>query len=59
MSKPLKGALVRFVRVFIAVVISGAVVQVTNNPQWVVLAPVLSALGKWLRAKYKIPYTLV
>jgi len=45
----------RFGRVALSVVIAGAVQYATNSPYALVLAPVLSALGKWARER-DLPY---
>lgn len=55
----IKAALIRAFRCFIAICIAGAVVQLTNDPEWAALAPILMGLGKWLRDEYQIPYLIV
>lgn len=52
----LKGALRRLLRVSVSVVLSGLVVYLTGQEEWLVLVPVLNAVGKYLRAQYDVPY---
>ena len=40
----------RFLRVGLSVLIAGSVVYWKNDPKYIIIAPVLSAIGKALRA---------
>ena len=55
-----EGALVRSVvrglRVSVAMFLMGAVAYFTASPEWVLLAPAVSMVGKFLREQYGIPY---
>lgn len=46
----------RFGRATIALLIAGAIAAATKNPKWIIFAPVLQALGKFLREKLDLPY---
>lgn len=45
----------RLGRATLALLIAGAIAAVTKNPKWLIFAPVLQALGKFLREKLDIP----
>lgn len=45
----LKGALKRFGRVFVSVILAGIPAYFANNPLYLGLAPVINSVGKWLR----------
>lgn len=45
--------LARFLRAFIAVILAGLAQNYGGHPYWLVIAPVLMALGKWLRDAFK------
>lgn len=48
-------ALKRLGRGIFGVIISGVIWFITNNPASMVIAPIANALGKFLRAKFRIP----
>lgn len=50
-----KSALKRLGRGFVGLVISGLIAFFAKDPKLVALAPLINALGKWLRAAFKIP----
>lgn len=43
----------RFLRAAIAVILAGLAQQYGGHPYYLLLVPVLAALGKWLRDAYK------
>jgi hypothetical protein len=47
----------RLIRTALAMALATAAAWASHDPRWVWLAPVITALGKWLRDKYglKIP----
>lgn len=45
----------RFGRATLALLIAGAIAAATKDPKWLIFAPVLQALGKFLREKLDIP----
>jgi len=48
----LQRALFRFVRVAMAVIIAGIIVQYSNNSYYLFLAPLITAIFKYLRDKF-------
>ena len=46
----------RFGRVAVAVVLAGIPTYFANDPKYLILAPVISAVGKWLRAVLGLKY---
>lgn len=48
----MSAALKRLLRVAVTVVFAGVVAEYGNSPYYLALAPAISALGKFLRAKY-------
>lgn len=42
----------RYVRVMIAVVLAGLPYYFSGNPRYILLAPVINALGKYLRKRF-------
>jgi len=51
-SKPFLAALIRFLRVFVAIIIAGVVSLYGNSPYYLAIAPFLNAFSKWLRDAY-------
>jgi len=51
-----KRILKRFGRSLVSVLLAGATVYGTKDPRYIVLAPLLNALGKYLRDKFGIKY---
>lgn len=45
----------RLGRATLALLIAGAIAAATKDPKWLIFAPVLQALGKFLREKLDIP----
>jgi len=45
----------RFGRATLSLFIASAVATATKNPAWMIFAPILQALGKFLREKLDIP----
>lgn len=45
----------RFGRATLALVIAGAVAAATKDPKWLIFAPLIQALGKFIREKLDIP----
>jgi hypothetical protein len=52
MSKAVIAALKRFGRAMVSIILSGIVAKYAKNPLYIALAPVLQALGKYLRDKW-------
>ena len=50
-----KAALKRLGRGIFGLIISGVAWFITNNPASMVISPIINALGKFLRAKFRIP----
>lgn len=48
-------ALKRFARVSFALIIAGAIAAATKDPKWLIFAPVISAVAKYLRKRFDIP----
>ena len=55
MGKAEKDALKRFGRGVAGIAVSEIIALLTGKPFFIVLAPVINALAKWLRDKFKIP----
>lgn len=55
MGQAEKDALKRFGRGVFGLLISGAIALLTNNPAMIVLQPVIQAVAKYIRDKWKIP----
>lgn len=53
------GYIGRFVRSLVAIIIAGTVAQYSDNSLYVVLAPAILALSKFLRDKYGIDVKIV
>jgi len=49
-----KSVLKRFARAVVCGIIGTAATIVSHNPTWLILSPVLQALGKFLRIKWAI-----
>ncbi len=45
-------ALKRFGRVALGIILAGIPAYFANEPKYLLLAPVINAAGKWLRAKF-------
>jgi len=52
----MKFALIRFARVFISAGIGSLLSALTNDPKYFVIAPILSAVGKYAREKYHLDW---
>lgn len=52
----MKRVVIRFVRVFVSAGISAVLSQIQNDPKLMLIAPVISALGKALREKYNLTW---
>lgn len=52
-------AIWRFTRVSVALLVSYWFTQITNDPKFLALAPVLVALSKWLREQYKVDLKVI
>ena len=50
-----KQALKRLGRGIVGLTISGIISFFTQDPKFIALAPVINAIGKWLRARFRIP----
>lgn len=48
-------ALKRLGRGIVGLMISGIITYFTKDPKFILLAPVINAIGKWLRAKFRVP----
>ena len=55
MFDSLKSALKRLGRGIVGIVLSGIIVFVTKEPKLIMLAPIINAVGKWLRRQFNIP----
>jgi len=55
MGKTEKDALKRFGRGVVGLALSEIIALLTGKPFFIALAPVINALAKWLRDKFKIP----
>jgi len=47
-------ALKRFGRTAVGVLLAGIPAYFTNEPKYILLAPVINAVGKWLRTKFNL-----
>lgn len=47
----MKIVLIRIGRVFLSLIVAGAVAQYSNEPLFIYLTPALSGIGKYLREK--------
>lgn len=56
MKYSIQSALLRGLRVSVAVLFSCAVVYYTARPEYMTLVPVLNMAGKYLREEFNIPY---
>jgi hypothetical protein len=54
MLKAIKAALKRLGRAAAATLISAAVVHTTNDPKWILLAPVIQSAAKFLRERFTL-----
>jgi len=54
--KNIMTALKRFGRALVSIGIAGGIAYLQNDPKMLVFAPVLQAIGKWLREKYGLNY---
>lgn len=50
--KSFLSALKRFGRVALGVVLAGIPAYFAKDPRYILLAPVINAVGKWLRAQF-------
>ena len=50
-----KAAAKRLGRGIFGLILSGLTFLVTKNPASIAFAPIVNALGKWLRARFNIP----
>jgi len=55
MTKEIVSTTVRTARVGFATFIGGLVAQLTGDPRWLALTPVISGLGKMLRMFFNLP----
>ena len=46
------GVLKRFGRVGLGVVLAGIPAYFANDPKYLILAPLINAVGKWLRSQF-------
>ena len=46
------GALKRFGRCVVGVILAGVPAYFAKDPKYILLAPLINALGKWLRAQF-------
>ena len=42
-------------RITTATIIAGVIVQLTGDPKWLALVPVIAALGKFIRCFFNLP----
>ena len=59
LDRPSARALMRGVRITIALIISGILTQITGDERWVALAPILEAILKYIRDVWKIDLKVV
>jgi len=55
MQREIVSTTVRTARVGLAALIAGIVAQLTGDPRWLALTPVISGLGKMLRSFFNLP----
>ena len=56
MQKEIISTSKRAARVSLATIIAGLVMHFTGDDKWLLLAPVISAVGKFLRECFNLPY---
>ena len=56
MEKEILSTVKRAGRVSLATIIAGLVMHITGDQKWLLLAPVISAVGKFLRECFNLPY---
>ena len=54
-----KAATMRFLRVAVSVIIAGLVAKYANDPYYLALSPIISAVAKYLRDKYQIDIKII
>jgi hypothetical protein len=59
MKPSVKNALMRFVRVAVGIIIAGIAVQYSQDPWYIMLAPLITAASKFLRDEYGIDVKIV
>ncbi len=59
MSKEMKSALWRFMRVAISIIIAGIAAKYGNDPYYLALAPFLTGFSKYARDKWGIDVLIV
>jgi len=52
----MKRAFIRLLRGIVSIGIAGTIATFQNQPYWIVLTPVINAVGKYLRDKLGINY---
>jgi phage shock protein PspC (stress-responsive transcriptional regulator) len=52
----MSASLVRFLRVTVSVVIAGVAQVYGQDPRYLVIAPVISGIGKFIRDTYKLSW---
>lgn len=55
MGETIKAVSKRALRVGVATAIGVFFSAITNDPRYMILTPVISALGKWLRKVFSLP----
>jgi len=55
MKQELLKSTTRTARVAVAALIAGVVAQLTGDPRWLALTPMISGLGKMLRSFFNLP----
>ena len=56
MKKELQSTVKRAARITTATTIAGIVVHLTGDPKWLALAPLIAALGKFLRSMFNVKF---
>jgi len=56
MANAITRSIKRFGRGLVAVIIAGALAYSSKDPKWLIFAPVLQAVAKFLRDKFGIKY---
>lgn len=51
---PIKTALIRALRVGASIAISAGISYLANNPKYIILAPIISGVGKYIRESLKL-----
>lgn len=54
LDNAMKAGLNRFVRVAVAMVVSGCIAVITKEQKFILLVPFLNAIAKYIRDEYKI-----